>query len=65
MFEFIVNECYVPHRHAYQRKYKEHDFLIFGYEKNLFYMLGYDDTSHYSETEIGIDDFLDAFNGVN
>lgn len=27
-------------------------------------MLGYDDTSHYSETEIGIDDFLDAFNGV-
>ena len=60
----IVNEYYVPHRKVYQREYNEHDILIYGYEENLFNVLGYDDTGHYSATIITIDEFLNAYESV-
>lgn len=60
----IVDEYYVPHRNTYQRVHFVHDILIYGYDENTLYALGYDDHRHYVETTLSDEEFDTAFHAV-
>ena len=58
-----VNECYLPHRRAYNSYYRRHDIMIYGIntERNTCYTCGYDEFGHYSEIEHNISDIETAY----
>lgn len=61
----VVNEFYITHRKAYMRYNYDHDILIYGYDEDKFYVLGYDESVHYSATEVSFNEFENAFNSVS
>ena len=61
----VVNEFYIPHRKAYMKSNYEHDILVYGYDEDKFYVLGYDENVHYSATEVSFNEFENAFNNVS
>lgn len=61
----IVNEFYIPHRKSYMKFNYDHDILVYGYDEEKFYILGYDENVHYSATEVSFSEFEDAFHTVS
>ena len=59
----MLNEFYVPYRECYQNSEFEHDCLIIGYskEREILYLIGYDEYRQYIESEIKFNEFCKAF----
>lgn len=58
-----LNECFLPHRKAYNSYYFRHDILIYGIDtcEQICYTCGYDEFGHYKETEYKLSDIEKAY----
>ena len=65
-----INEYYVPKRPGYKREYEEHDFLVYGFdkEKKEFNLIGYNDQKQYQESMISFEELqkgIFSFKSIN
>jgi len=59
----FVDEFYINHRIRYQKEHKVHQIMVNGYDKdkNIFYILGYNENRKYTEATIPMEEFIHGF----
>jgi len=60
-----VDEFFIPNRSAYNYKHFTHNILVYGYEKNNFKVLGFDQNSNFTHTEVGFKEFSLGYENAN
>jgi len=59
----FVNKFYIPNRTSYKESHFVHNLFVYGLdeEKGKYFILGYDDTSHYQKSEISYDELEQGY----
>lgn len=56
-----VDEYYIPNRNSHNKRNFTHNILVFGYEKNQFKVIGFDENQNFSQTKVSFAEFDVAY----